>query len=100
MLSCNSYNLYVLATSQAEVKEIAVRLNQPSEALRDMLVEPLGVLVDGLSEIIDFRIVRNVATMEARVRRFRLAIEDRYCGPLAMHLAEISATFPRAVFLL
>jgi hypothetical protein len=100
MLSCNSYNLYVLATSQEEVKEIGVRLNQPSETLRDRLAERLGVRVDGLSEIFDFRIVRNVATMEASVRRFRLAIEDRYRGTLAKHLVEISATFPRAAFLL
>ncbi len=100
MLSCNSYDLHVLATSQAEVKQIAVRLNQPSEALRDRLAERLGVRIDGLSEIFDFRIVRNVATIEFSAGKFRLSIEDRYRGALAMHRFDISAAFPRAVFLL
>ena len=64
------YDLYVLAPSSEEVKTIAVRLNQPSPELVAHLAQRLNLSkVEGLGEIFDFRIVQNLADIEAFVRR-------------------------------
>src|SRR5215471_11914052 len=101
MSSLLNYNLCVLASDSKEVKDIAVRLNEPSKDLGDWLCERLQLpRIDGLGDVLDFEIVGNLTNIEAAVRTFRLTIQDRFCGMVAFHLSEISAAFPSAIFLL
>jgi len=93
-------NLCVLASDSKEVSDLAVRLNDPSKELRGMLSERLQLpRTDGFSEVLDFRVVGNLSTIEAAARTFKLTIEDRFRGGLAFHLVEISTEFPGATFL-
>lgn len=56
--------------------------------------------LDGFTDVIDFRVLRNLSSIEATVRAFRLTIDDRFRGLIVLHLVEVSAAFPGAVFLL
>ena len=77
------------------------RLNEPSKELRAWLCERLQLpRIDGISDVLDFKIAGNLTIIEAGVRTFRLTIQDRFRGTVAIHLVEISAAFPTAVFLL
>ncbi len=100
-MSSWNYKLSVLASNPAEVRAIAARLNDPSSQLRSLLSERLQLpKLDGFSDVLDFRALQNLSSIEAAVRGFRLTIDDRFCGLVARHLVEVSAAFPRAVFLL
>src|SRR5215831_9484221 len=95
-----AYNLCVLGGDSKEVNEIAVRLNEPSKELHVWLCDRLQLpRVDGISDVLEFKILLNLANIEAAVRTFRLTIPDRFCGMVACHLGEISAAFPTATFL-
>lgn len=101
------YNLDVLASSPAEINQIAERLNQPSFALASWTAQrdgqPVSEVAEGLKELLEFKTVKNLGYVHSDVnkaRRFSLEFKDRYYGIVDSHLIEVSRAFPEAVFLL
>ena len=101
------YRLDVLANSPAEINQIAERLNQPSLELAGWIAQkdghPVNEITGPLKELLEFKTVTNLGYVGDDVnkaRRFSLAFKDRYYGIVKSHLAEVSETFPTAIFLL
>jgi hypothetical protein len=101
------YKLDVLASSPAEINQIAERLNQPSLELANRIAQkdglPVNEAVEALKELLAFKTVANLGNIsnEAnKARCFSLGFRSKWGGIVDSHLFEISAAFPKAIFLL
>src|SRR5271167_1075889 len=98
------YNLDVLASSPAEINQIAERLNQPSFELASWIAQrdgqPVSEVAAGLKELLEFKMVKNLGYVDNDVnkaRRFSLEFKDKYYGIVDSHLIEVFRAFPKAV---
>jgi len=101
------YKLDVLANSPAEINQIAERLNQPSAELSSWVAKESGQSADEvaarLRDLLKVKTVCNLGYIRDEVnkaRRFSLEFKDRSIGIVKSHLAEVSESFPAAIFLI
>jgi hypothetical protein len=101
------YQLDVLATSPAEINQIAERLNQPSAELASWVAQrdgqPVSEVAEDLKELLKFKTVKNLGYVDPAVnkaQRFSLSFKNSGYGIVDSHLAEVSEAFPKAIFLL
>jgi hypothetical protein len=101
------YKIDVLATSPAEINEIAKRFNYPSldfaRWVAEREQEPVIDVLEALDELLAFKTVKNlgvIAADENKARRFSFAFKDRSYGIVDAHLIELSEAFPNAILLL
>ena len=100
------YHLDVLASSPAEINQIAERLNRPSLELANWVAQtfgqPVGEVVENLKDLLAFKTVRNLGYSDNTVnkaRRFIISFKN-VTGIVNSHLYEVSEAFPTALFLL
>ena len=100
------YHLDVLASSPAEINQIAERLNRPSLELANWVAQtfgqPVGEVVENLKDLLAFKTVRNLGYIDNTVNKARtFSISFRKSiGIVRSHLSEVSEAFPTAIFLL
>ncbi len=101
------YVLDVLANTTDEINQIAARMEQPSQELASWLAQrtsqPVGEVAQSLKAFFSEFKTQNLFYQDDSVnkaRQFSLSFKGRHHGIVDSHLIEVSAAFPKAVFLL